>query len=381
VTRRRTAAPAAGPGARPRRRLPPGPLWLVAALVAAAVLLWLPAPAPPGPPGPLTLADAWPGVSPGALPASVPDGPAYHPVYLLDPRTSVGTAPSPDGARLRLLLRTADATPRQLRSLPLDRDPQFGGVTAQGDDLVWAESQTAGAGEATTSIWSLRWREPGAVPRRLVADAGQVAFFNSEYDLQVAQGRVHWVAVAPVQESVTELRSVALGGGAVAVRAEPGAWARAAWPWLVSAVTEVTGEVQLWDPVARKRRAVPASADDLVTCGAAWCRVQVVGGDGPSGLDLMRPDGTQRRRIAGVAETAALVDVAVLDRFEPLVRDGAGGDPTSSQDLLLYDAQRDRAVHLAAGVGTVASRAGYLWWSTGGPDDIRWHVLDLRALT
>lgn len=362
---------------------------LAVALVAAAVLVAIPVTRRAGSSGPLTLAGAWPQARVGSLPAAAPEGPAYQPLFVLDGQTSVGTAPTPDGTRQRLLLISGDGPPRELRSLPISVDPTFGAVTADGDLLAWAETTNDASGQAGTRLYAVNWRSAGA-PRLLTGDTGAVVFFNSQYDLVIAEDRLHWVSVSPSEERFTEMRSVPLAGGAVTVRTEPGEWAWSAWPWLVSAASGqdgpgaaagVTGEVQLRDIQQRKRFTVPAGATELVTCSPVWCRVQVLSADGPARLDLMRPDGGDRRQMAGPAETAAVTDVALLDRFEPLTRVGAQGAAVSNQELLLYDAKRRQTVAIASGVGTVVARAGILWWSTGDLETTAWHTLDLRELS
>jgi hypothetical protein len=329
----------------------------------------------------LNLAGAWPNVKIGSLPAAAPDGPAFQPLLLLDATTSVGSAPTPDGTRLRLLAFPVNGRPEVLRTLPLTADPRFEGLTADGDRLAWAETTTDAQGRGSTALYTASVSQLGRPPRLLTTDTGAITFFNSQYDLVIAEDRLHWVAVGPAESPLTELRSVALTGGDVRVRAESGSWARSAWPWLVSAVTVQSGEVQLRDLAARKRFTVPAEPTELVTCSPRWCRVQVLAGDGPSRLDLMRSDGRDRRRMAGATETAAIIDVAVLDRFEVLTRPGQEGTAVSNQDLLLYDLTSKRTILVATGVGTIIYRAGWLWWSTGDVDDVVWRSLDLRALT
>lgn len=357
----------------------PGVLGLFAALLAAGALLALPpADRTPAAPVVLTADRAWPGAQRADTPGSLRDGPAYSPVLFVDARTSIGTAPSPDGAALRLVRRAADGAVRELRRLPLDRSPHYGGFTLAGDQLAWAESVENAAGRARSEIWAADLRT-GAAPRRLTADTGAVAFFNSQYDMIINAGRVHWVAVAPGDKPVTELRSVPLAGGKVTVRPEPGAWALTAWPWLVSAGSGDAGPVQLRDLAARKITTVESAAAELVTCSPAWCRVLVLTGDGPARIDLMRPDGSQRQRIAGGTATAAVLDVAVLDRFEMLSVAGPDTGPLSSQQLLVYDLSRKQTVEVSTGVGTVVSRGGVLWWSTGEEDALVWHTIDLRT--
>ncbi|HYN92643.1 MAG TPA: hypothetical protein VES42_02195, partial [Pilimelia sp.] len=59
---------------------------------------------------------------------------------------------------------------------------------------------------------------------------------------------------------------------------------------------------------------------------------------------------------------------------------GPQGPAVTSQDLLLYDVRAKRTAVVAAGVGQVVSRAGWLWWSTGEEEQLRWQALDLRTL-
>src|SRR6266540_1790937 len=88
---------------------------LVALVAAGAVLALSPVvrrpDAPAGRPAP---AEAWPHAQQATFRGTVPDGPAYQPVYFLDARTSVGTAPTPDGRRTRLLVRNGDGSIRTL---------------------------------------------------------------------------------------------------------------------------------------------------------------------------------------------------------------------------------------------------------------------------
>lgn len=361
-----------------------GPLVaLVAAVIAAAVLIALP-PAgrdsrggAAGEPDPAE--QVWPDARRTRLPGNLADGPAYSPGIFLDSGESVGTSPSPDGERLRLVRRAGDGTVRELRGLPMDGAPQFGGFTRSGDVFAWSETTTDEQGRGRTELWAADLASARAA-WRVTADTGDAVFFNSQYDMVIDGGRLHWVAVAPGEETATEIRSAPLAGGPVSVRTEPGAWARSAWPWLASAGTGAIGPVRLRDLAARKVIEVPAGGTELVSCSPAWCRVLVLAGDGPGRIELMRPDGSDRRPVAGNGATAALVDVAVEDRFEVLSLADARQVATGNQQLHLYDAREDRTVRVADGVGMVLCRDGTLWWSTGGIDDSVWHTLDLRSL-
>jgi len=374
-----TADPTAGRGPAPGRFA--GLVGLVAALAGALALIALP-PADgerAGRPQVTTIEQAWPDAQRADLPAEVTDGPAYTPVFFLDARESVGTSPSPDGTQLRLLLRAADGTIRELRRLPIAGTPQYGGFTLSGDEFAWAESTADERGQGRTELWATNLRSDQPA-RRLTADTGDVVFFNSQYDMVIDKGRLHWASVAPGTEPATELRSVALAGGPVAVRTEPGAWAMSAAPWLVSAGSGESGPVQLRNLEARKIIDVDAAGTELVTCSPVWCRVLVLSGSGPGLIELMRPDGSDRRRVADGAATASVIDVAILDRFEVLSLADAQRTATGNQQLLLYDLDSRRTVVVAEGVGMVLCRGGVLWWSTGASDTTGWHTLDLRNL-
>ena len=377
TTTGRPVVPRPRRGRRPNPRRTVGLASLAVALAAAGTLLALsPDHKPPaGPQRPPMVAEVWPDAERADFPGS-----SYSPAYFLDVKTSLGTAPDQDGTHQRLVLRAADGSMRELRSLPAEGTPQFGGFVREGDEVAWAESTSDADGTARTEMWIANVAG-GGPPRMLTEDTGDVVLFNSQYDMVIASGSLHWVSVAPQGDTTTAIRSVPLTGGAVSVRTEPGAWALSAWPWLVSAGSGQTGPVQLRDLDTKQVRTVQAAASELATCGPAWCRVLVVAGDGPSRIDLMRPDGSDRRRVAGGAATASVIDVALLDRFEVLSQ--SGGDqstPISAQQLLLYDLKKKQVVTVADGVGIVQSRAGLLWWSTGDNETTAWHTLDLHTL-
>ena len=174
----------------------------------------------------------------------------------------------------------------------------------------------------------------------------------------------------------TEVRSVSLGGGAVAVRTEPGGeWALSAWPWLYD-----EQEGRLRNLATGRDREVVTRGPETATCSPVWCRVMVMSGDGLARIDLMHPDGSGRRRIAGAAAQAAVADVGVLDRFEVLSEAGPGSDLTGTAGLLVYDVATGRTVDVAGGVDGAFTGGGMLWWSTTAEDDtITWHALDLRT--
>lgn len=350
---------------------------LALALIAAVALIVL-APTdrtPAAQPGPATADREWPRAARADLPGSVPDGPSYQPVWFLTADDSIGTAPTPDASALRLLRRLPDGTVTELHREPLTGGPVYGGFTAAGDTFAFSVSVT----DAGTTLYTASLA--GGRARKLTSDTGDIAFFNSQYDMVIAEGALHWVAVGPGDEPVTELRSIPLTGGRVSKRVERGAWARAAWPFIVSASGGQLGPVRVRDLAANRVTEVVTTGTELATCGATWCRVLVLASDAPARMDLMRPDGADRQRAAGGDTTAAAVDVAVLDRFEVLsVAGGTEVGTTSTQQLFLYDLTTKKSVRVATGVGVVICRGGVLWWSTGDVDDTAWHTLDLRTV-
>lgn len=348
---------------------------LVVALAAgAALLIYAPSKPDPAPAGRVSLATAWPRAQRADLPGNLRDGPLYHPGIFLDARTSVGTAPSPDGAAERLLVRNADETTRELRRRPLSTSPEFSSFAVSGEDLVWAES----ADGTATEIWTAR--TTGGPARRLATDTGNAVFFGTQWDLVPADGRVHWAAAAPQGKAVTEIRSVPLTGGKVTVREEPGTWALTAWPWLTDGGGDQAGTTVLRNMATNRDTPVRSTGPELITCAAVWCRVLVMNGDGLARIDLMHPDGSARRRVAGSTAGAAVPDVAVLDRFELLSETGPDSDLTGTAGLLIYDLKTDRTVDVSPAVDGVFSRNGVLWWATGDQDSLVWHTLDLRTV-
>ncbi|WBB79044.1 hypothetical protein O7606_23105 [Micromonospora sp. WMMD882] len=370
----------AGPASRSRL------VGLAVAVAAGSALVTLPEvdsrPVDPaGRPGPeRRVEQEWPRAVRGALPARLADGTAYSPVWFLDAVTSLGTAPSPDGRSLRLLLRAADGTPRELRRLPADGAPQYAGLAVAGADVAWAETTTGRDGRGRTELWTVN-PGSGRPARRLTSDPGDVLFFNSRHDMLIEAGRLWWVAAPDSDAPATEVRSVALAGGPVDVRAVPGGWALSTWPWLVSVGAGAAGPVTLRSLTDGVERRVSAGPAELLTCGPTWCRALVPAGAGPGRIDLVRADGRDRHRVAGPDGSAALIDVAVRDRFEVLLRTGPGGVTGGGQQLRLWDVTRRRAVTVADGVGLVLCRGDVLWWSTGTPEVTAWHTLDLGSLT
>jgi hypothetical protein len=124
---------------------------------------------------------------------------------------------------------------------------------------------------------------------------------------------------------------------------------------------------------------LPAGA--VAACTTTWCQVQRPGPHGPTGLDLVHPDGAGRQHLAGGGTATPVVDVALLDRFEILsVSAPAGATGTPPQQVLLYDARHRRTAELAPAATAVQARDGAVWWSVGASDTLRWSWLDLTTL-
>ncbi|GAA4942498.1 hypothetical protein [Actinoplanes utahensis] len=338
---------------------------LAVALVAAGALLGgtIPA-APQAAPAALTAEQLWPAAQRADLPNLTVD-----PLYFLDATTAVGTFT--DGDEIQLLIEKSGIV-RELRRLPVTGEPRFEVVTAAGDELIWTEQ----TGDGPVEIWAAH--QAGGKPRRLTADTGNTLFYGNQHDLVVAGGRVYWTAGDG--DRTTQIRSVALTGGAVTVREETGRWALSAWPWLTDDTGGQTGAVHMRNLENGKELQIPFSGAEWAMCDPSWCRVMVATSAGLARIDLMRPDGSDRRRVAGPDTQAAVNDVAVLGRFEILSVPGPNADLTGTAALLVHDLENRRSVPVAVAADMAATKDGVLWWSTGGQEAPVWHTLDLRTI-
>ena len=338
---------------------------LAVALAAAGTLLAGTIPATPqdAPPA-ATAAQIWPAAQRADLPDLTVD-----PLYFLDATTAVGTFT--DGDEIQLLIEKSGIV-RELRRLPVTGEPRFEVVTSAGDELIWTEQ----AGDGPVEIWAARKADPK--PRRLTADTGNTLFYGNQHDLVVADGRVHWTAGSG--DKTTQIRSVPLAGGPVTVREETGRWALSAWPWLTDDTGGQTGTVLMRNMKTAAEVRVPFSGAEWAMCDPSWCRVMVATSAGLARIDLMRPDGADRRRVAGPDTQAAVNDVAVLGRFEILSVPGPDADLTGTAALLVHDLRSNRSVPVAVAADMAATKDGMLWWSTGGQEAPVWHTLDLRTI-
>lgn len=347
-------------------------LSLTAAVAASCVLLLAPPSDRQSTAVPVPAALAWPGAQRGSVPAELPDGAEYTPAWFLDARTSIGTALSPDGAFLRLVVRQADGSLRQLRRLPTRDFPSVEAITVSGEVVLWVE----GLEDRSPQLWAVNLRD-GRPPWLVTGEIGEARFYHWEHDLVVADGRVRWVATA--DNDVTEVRSVPLAGGQVQVTAETGTWQLSAWPWLVDAATSVSSSTMLRNIVTRQDVAVSSSRRAVTNCSPRWCRVVSSTADGYR-VDLMSPDGTDRRKVAEGPVRTAFADVAALDRFDVYAESDGNSDLTGNVRLLVYDIAGRRPVEVSRVAANIVYRGGVLWWSTGTRGLVLWHSLDLRTV-
>lgn len=351
-------------------------LGLGAALAAASVLV---AVSPtsgqhPAPPAPVALDVAWPHAQRGSITARLPDATAYQPGIFLDAHTSVGTAPSTDGRYLRLVVRGAGASIRQLRRLPANRHPSFSNFTRAGDLLAWVEDTSAGRRQ----LWSINLRQPQPA-RQLTADLGDAVLNGVPHDLVIAGGRLYWTAGTPQHRDTTEIRSIALAGGPTTTRVEPGQWHLSAWPWLANGAGQPAGTTALTNMTTHQTITVPGTGLHTTTCDPVWCQIVTLTRDLAPRTDLMHPDGSTRLHIPGVT-VPATSDVAPLNRFEILSATGPYSNATGTSQLLIFDLATRRTVQISPAARGAAYNAGVLWWSTGPAGTSIWHTLDLRTI-
>jgi hypothetical protein len=349
-----------------------GPIGLGTALLAAVALLVLPAAGKQPVPAPAAMDLAWPKVKHAALAATLADGTAYEPGLFLTADTSIGTAPSKDHKSVRLLEHRPDSSVVLIRKLPQKGYPSFSAITAAGDTLVWVER----VGQGPSSIWTSSLRRPA--PRRLVADAGAFQSDQSTYDLVIAGGQAYWTASGAA--GVTQVRSVALTGGPVTSRPEPGDWRLSAWPYLVNGVVTTTGTTTIRDLLTGRDQAVRSTSRSTTRCSPTWCEVAAVTKNGALAVELMRPDGSHREQIGGDDLAGAISDPVVLDRFEIMAQIDTNTQLTNHVQLIAYELATRRQVVLSPDAFGVAYRAGVLWWSTGTDADFVRHAVDLRTV-
>jgi hypothetical protein len=351
------------------------------AVIAVALVMPEPSrPAPPGRSGPSGLTDAWPSARTTTIAATLPDGSTYLPLVIVDGSTSVGLATTvgSDGQIVnRLVMQRAGPPVRLIRTYVGAEAPWVIAHAVTADHLYWLENGAGADEELVTTLW--RVGLAGGRATRLARDAGEVRYGESASDLVVADGRVHWMVAA--SDGASAVRSVSVDGGRPASRGLAGVFTLTTWPWATTTRNGAPGPATLLNIETGQRRTVAATPDEVLDCTLVWCRVTASVDDGQRIVyEIVRVDGSERRRIGDESLTPLNGDVALLERFEVL-----GAVPESFsvvQSVWLYDLTTGRSVRLTdAASGGVRSHDRYLWWPTGDNEAMVWHVLDLRQLT
>jgi hypothetical protein len=314
------------------------------------------------------------------VPTTLADGSSYGLRYVLGRDSSVGTSMAADGSAFRLVQVVNGRAVAEIRRLPASQGPQFDGFTVADGSLFWIETVVGPDGVSRWQLWSAAVGPGDAVvvtPRQLLADMGYVIIFDSAYDLIVADGTISWVVAADPLHPGTVLRSMPVGGGPITDHGFAGPWRQVGRPWMTSAAL---GSASILNVDTGQIVSAPATASDFVECGPQWCHFAVQSSDGPVRLGLMRPDGTERIRVAGPDTRFETHDPALLGRYE-LFSESGNGMPTGDRRLQIYDIKRGTTRLVEAGPGgRAASRGTYAWWIAGDFRSPVWHVLDLRAL-
>jgi hypothetical protein len=359
---------------------------LASSVLAVAVALAVPMPTMTVPPAaaangavPTRLRDAWPSASTVTLDAVLSGGMSFEPRLVVDATTVVGLATTADQSVTQLLVWTKDRPVRVLQTMRAPDARTVVAVVVSGGQVYWLESGPDSQGRGTTWVWRAG----------LFAGAGQLlnssvslpAFSDSQYDLELADGWLYWAGYLP--QGRGEIRSVSVDGGPVRVRSFERLYGLTAWPWATSSAGGVAGDVDLVNLVTGEHRTVHASADQFLSCTPTWCRVTTPTNNNTDiTVVLEHPDGSHVVGFSNHDLAPVNTDVALLDRFELLESQGNAGLATPTHRLWLHDLSRDRDVLVEdSATGTVSSRDGFLWWSTGDNEAIVWHLLDLRTLS
>jgi hypothetical protein len=252
----------------------------------------------------------------------------------------------------------------------------FDGITVTADRIYWMHTLSDN-GKAHVTLWSAG-RSGGPVTE-VTGNTGAPVFYGSRYDVQQVGDRLYWAAARPDHPDQTELRSVALTGGSVAVRVLDGAWALSAWPWLVTAPGAASTPTRLQNLDTGAVTTVNVPANKQATCSPTWCRV-VPDNAGGTETDLLRPDGSDRRVIDDSGAAAIDSDVALLDRFEVLMTITSSNARITVSQLALYDIKAKRSVVVDNSATNAGGRGDFIWWATGDNETLAWHGLDLRKL-
>jgi hypothetical protein len=352
------------------------------AVAAVGALLALPAPRQPDvatPAGPLTLGQAWPGIRTVDFPGVTTDGDRFFPMLVLDAHTVAGTLTSSDFTRSSfVILPVAPAgDPRTLQTSDGADAVTVNAVAAADGQLYWMSGEQTADGRQRSGLY--RVDPVGGSPHLITSDTGDAIYGASQFDLQIVDGRAYWVATRTTQPLTSELRSVPVDGGPVAVVPLDGPYALVAWPWLTSYVTPLGQQLTQFNAVTGAHRTIVSKPGEQLSCGAIWCR-GIVSRSTAGLITLRRPDGSDEVRVNVDGEGSMTIDVAIADRFEFVAAPISTQQVTSSEKLTMYDVKDRRRIALA--VATAEGVHGsWVWWATGDNETLTWRALDLAALS
>ncbi len=323
---------------------------------------------------PLVVAPGWAGPKPVDVPGMLLDGATYVPRLFLNGETSVGIATSVDGT-VRVILTGPSGSFTELSRLPASDNAQVNGFAVSGDTLVWMELVARSGAAPVYTLWRTAWRT-NAKPTQVTTNTGEVAFYGLESDVVVAGDTATWTAIASGPSNETEVRTVPLAGGQVSIKRLTGEFALTKPPWAVSVSAGRGSVISLINLSTDATATVTTGATEVAACSPTWCRITVTSDTSLVGIELMHPDGSDRRKVAGSEATPTVADPTLLDRYVPLATDrGDGG-----VGLSLHDLETRKTELVTAQAANVQGRNGVLWWSTGAGITLTWHAVDLRQL-
>jgi hypothetical protein len=288
-----------------------------------------------------------------------------------------GTVRTFSAGRASLVIARASGPPRILHT-DLAGEASTDAVTASATQLFWMRSELDAAGQQHTGLWEAG-RATGT-SRKLAADIGTPVLGGSAYDMQVRAGRLYWLDGGQDGTAVTRLRSIPVTGGPITTRVITGSWQLAAWPWLVSA-PRANQAARLLNLASGEQAVVRPAPGKIVSCSPSWCRLFPDNAAQAQDTMLMRRDGSELRRAGTRGATPVTDEVALLDRFEPMLAASTSNAASTATALTLYDVRANSSVVIDPAATDARASGGFLWWSTGDNETRQWHGLDLRSLT
>jgi hypothetical protein len=360
---------------------------LATAVAACSAVLLAPAvtrsSVPPAAADPRTLAGAWPHARTFDIPGTIQSGDTYQPLVIVANGVSIGTTTSPDGSVINLIEVTSTRSPATVRVLQGRLDSSrvsFDAFTVTPTAVYMMRSTSDANGYGHESLW--RIPQPAGTPQLMTSDAGGALFQGSVDDLQIAGGRVRWVASAPDGTTRTQLRSIPLAGGGTEVQVLHGQYILSTYPTLYSGDLIDPAVPQLLDPATGAVTAVYAPQNSGVSCDPQWCTVDATSPSGANSIEIFHPDGTGLRHLGDVNTSLVATDPTLLDRFVALTEQdpAMATNPDPTVQLILYDLRTGHTATVTGAASATVAVGRWLWWSTGDNETLTWHALDLSTL-